>query len=130
MLFDGGIMGRNQCFHIASTEWQEQSSLSRIFSNDIRSSFRTGNPLETENHRTCRRTVLQSDLRLKAGIFLIQRNHDLRIGIRHNRAFIGFAFHDYILSLGILIKTQTAATCFLESTFQVVQPNRRAICRH
>ena len=130
MLFDTGIMGCNQCFHIASAEWQKQSSLSRIFSNDIRSSFRAGNPLETENHRTRRRAVLQSDLRLKAGIFLIQRNHDLRIGICHDRAFVGFAFHDYILSLGILIKTQTAATCFLENTFQVVQPNRRAICRH
>ena len=130
MFFDTGIIGRNQRFHIASTEWQKQSSLSRIFGNEIRSSSGTGNPLETENHRTRRRAVLQSDLRLKAGIFLIQRNHDLSIGICHDRAFVGFAFHDYILSLGILIKTQTAATCFLENTFQVVQPNRKAICRH
>ena len=121
MFFDTGIIGRNQRFHIASTEWQKQSSLSRIFGNEIRSSSGTGNR---------RRAVLQSDLRLKAGIFLIQRNHDLRIGICHDRAFVGFAFHDYILSLGILIKTQIAATCFLESTSQVVQPNRRAICRY
>ena len=130
MLFDTGIIGRNQRFHIASAEWQEQSSLCRIFSNEIRSSSGTGNPLETENHRTRRRAVFQSDLRLKAGIFLIQRNHDLRIGICHDRAFVGFTFHNHILSLGILIKAQTTATCFLESTSQVVQPNRRAVCRH
>ena len=114
MLLNAGIIGCNQCLHIASTERQECRGFRLIFLHDIRSGFRTRNALQTENHRTCGRTVLQPNLCLETDIFLIQRHNNLCVGICHNRAFVGFALHDNILSLGIPIETQATAASLFE----------------
>ena len=117
------IVSRDDGLHVTTGKRQKAGRLSRIFFDYFIRFFLAGDTLHGKDDSSSRRTVLQTDFRLKASIFFVQRHHNLRVRVGQYGTIIFFALHSDRLAFGVLIETQPSASIFLKGIFQVVQPN-------